>query len=174
MDKPWKIILLLAGIFVTGATTGGLVAVRVCREKLERPRQLPSVEQWTYERLRRLKARLKLTPEQVEKVKPVMRRDMEELGQLRGNFFAASRTIVDRMEKDIAAVLTPEQLQEFEKVKQESAVRWRRMMQDRERGGKGRSGPGHDRPRRPPAPDGQPGEPGKPPPPPGGGDDDAD
>jgi hypothetical protein len=164
MDKPWKIILLLAGIFVTGATTGGLVAVRVCKEQLDKPKQPPPVEQWTVERLKRLKERLKLSPEQVEKVKPVMKRDMEELSQLRGDFFTKSRTIVDRMEKDIAAHLTPEQLQEFEKVKQESAERWRRM-QERERGDKK-----HDGPRRPG--DGKPGEPGKGPPPPSGGDED--
>ncbi|HYC70901.1 MAG TPA: hypothetical protein VEB66_06830 [Opitutaceae bacterium] len=163
MDKPWKIILLLAGIFATGATTGALVAVRVCKDKLEKPKSPPPMEQWAPERLKRLKERLKLTPEQVEKLKPVMRRDMEELGQIRGTFFGESRRVIERMERDIAAELTPAQRQEYEKVKQESAERWRKMMQERERSGKPR-GPEHDGPRRPA--DGKPGEPA---PPPGGG-----
>lgn len=172
MDKPWKIILLLAAIFAMGATTGGLLAVRVCKDKHEK-RKPPPVERWAPERLRKLEERLKLTPEQVEVLKPIMRRDMEQLGQIRGSFFAESRRVIERMERDIATHLTPEQQQEFEKVKQESAERWRKMMEHRGRGGRrgdhgagGREGPGRQ-PQEAPTGDSKP--PLPPSPPPGGG-----
>ncbi len=149
MDKPWKIILLLAGIFVAGATTGSLVAVRVNKEKMGKSRSLP-VEQWAPNRLRMLSQRLELTPAQMERLRPILRRDMEDLARIRSQSVTESRRIIDRMEKDIADQLTPGQKAEYEKVKQQTEERFRRMMQEREqRGGKGRpGGSGPDGPRR--------------------------
>lgn len=145
MDKPWKIILLLVGIFLTGATTGGLVAVRVAKERVERPRP-PPVDQWAHERLRKLNQRLGLAPEQLEQLRPILRRDMEELGRIRSQSVAESQRVVDRMEKDIAARLTPEQRVEYDKIKKETAERFRRIMQDREKM-KGSGAPGERRSR---------------------------
>jgi hypothetical protein len=147
MDKPWKIVLLLLGIFITGATTGGLVAVRLCRDQAERPRALP-VDQWAQERLGRLIKRLNLTPEQSEKLRPILRSHMEELGRIRAQMVSDSRPVIERMEREIAIQLTPEQLAEYEKVKQETAERFRRMQQDRERGKNRPDFGGPDSPRR--------------------------
>lgn len=167
MDKRWKIVLLLAGIFATGAATGALVATRVIKEKMSRGRSL-SVEQWAPERMRRLTERLELTPEQQEKVQPIIRRNFEELSRLRGEFAQESRRVVQQMEREIASHLTPEQQAKYEQVKRETEERFRRMMQERVRSGKGRPDGPDDGPRR--RPEGPPGGTGSPPPrPPEGG-----
>jgi len=164
MDKRWKIVLLLLGIFATGAATGALVAARLVKEKVSRSRSLP-VEQWAPERIRRLTERLELTPEQQEQLRPIIRRDFEELSRLRGEFAQDSQRIVQQMEREIASHLTPAQQAEYEQVKRETAERFRRMMQERVRSGKGRpDGPGDGPYRRPQGPAGEPASPPKRPP----------
>lgn len=163
MDKPWKIVLLLLGIFCTGATTGGLVAVKVCANKLGRGPALP-VDQWAPERLRKLSQRLQLTPEQIDRLRPILRRDMEDLARIRAQSVDESRRIIDRMEKDITSQLTDEQKVEYAKVRRETEERFRRMKQEREqRGGP----PGERRPKAERGPEGEP-HPPAPAPKPGG------
>ncbi len=179
MDKPWKVILLLVGIFAAGGVAGGFVGREFARKKKDSGQHTPlPVEQWAPEQLRRLVQRLQLTPEQSERLRPILRRDMEDLGRNRGQYLSESRRIIERMEKDIADQLTPEQKAEYEKIKQERAERFRRMTQDRKNrpDGEGRGGPDGPR-RRPDRPLGEPGpggpppgqKPGEPKPPPGGG-----
>lgn len=151
MDKPWKIVLLLLAIFATGATTGGLVAVKVCAKKAERGPSLP-VEQWAPDRLRKLVQRLKLSPEQAERLRPILRRDMEDLGRIRAQSVEESRRIIERMEKDIMSQLTDEQKVEYAKIRRETDERFRRMKLERERARTEGGPPGERRPRpdRPP------------------------
>lgn len=144
-SRPWKIVLLLVGIFIAGGVTGAFFALQVGQKTLQR-RGLP--EQWGPARLRVLSARLGLSPEQVERLKPVFRRDIEDLARLRQQGFAESRRILERMERDIAAVLTPEQRARFEEFNRE--LRQRRAPEFR-RGERG------DRRERPPPPERGPG-----------------
>lgn len=140
--RPWKIVLLLVGIFVAGGVTGAFVALQVGQKTLQR-RGLP--EQWGPARLRVLSERLGLSPEQVERLRPIFRRDIEDLARLRQQGFAESRRILERMERDIAAVLSPEQRARFEEFNRE--LRQRRAPEIR-RG---------DRRERPPPPERGPG-----------------
>jgi Spy/CpxP family protein refolding chaperone len=151
--KPWKIILLLVGIFGAGCVAGGFIAVNLAQKAFQR-RGLP--EQWGPARLKILSERLSLTPEQVERLKPIVRRDMEDLTRLRQQGFAESRRILERLERDIGAVLTPEQKAKFEQFNREQR---QRRMQEFRRGERG------ERRERPPgAPEGPPGpRPGPPP-----------
>lgn len=147
MEKPWKLILLLAGIFLSGTLAGGLVGVNFGK-KARRPG--PQPDQWQTQRLSVLEERLGLTPEQVEKVKPILRHNFADLKKIRDDTLAASRTVIERMEHDVAEQLTPEQQEKYEQLKKESRERFRRMIPDRERApGKG----GEPRERRPRAGD---------------------
>ena len=148
--KPWKIILLLLGIFGAGCVAGGFIAVNLAQKAFQR-RALP--EQWGPARLKILSERLSLTPEQVERLKPIVRRDMEDLSRLRQQGFAESRRILQRLERDIGAVLTPEQKAKFEQFNREQ--RQRRMQEFRR---------GERRERPPGAPEGPPGPRPEPPP----------
>lgn len=155
-DKPWKLVLLLTGIFLAGGVAGGFVTLEVGKNML-RKRLAP--EAWGPARLKKLEEQLKLTPAQIERLKPIVRRDVEDMGRLRQQGFLETRRILERMEKDIAAVLTPEQRAKFEKLNEEMRERARRLMERRERGDKSE--------RRGPPPEGKDGPP--PPPPEGKG-----
>lgn len=149
-DKPWKLVLLLTGIFLAGAVAGGFVSLEVAHNML-RKRLAP--DNWGPARLKLLAERLELTPDQVERLKPIVRRDVEDLNRLRQQSFAETRRILERMEKDIAAVLTAEQKEKFQKLNQEMRERARRMFEQR-RGEKGehRGPPPADRDGPPPMP----------------------
>ncbi|MBI2516751.1 MAG: hypothetical protein HYV95_07515 [Opitutae bacterium] len=144
MDKPWKIVLVLVGMFAAGLVTGGFVAARVIKNIVEK-RAMP--EQWGPARLKMLANRLELTPEQLEKLRPIVRRDVEDLGRTRNYAFHETKRILERMERDISAVLTPEQRVKFEQINREFRERADRFM--RERGLRGGPGAGQrDRPPR--------------------------
>jgi Spy/CpxP family protein refolding chaperone len=123
-DKPWKLVLLLTGIFLAGAVTGGFVSVRVIRNWAQRAAQ---PEQWGPSRLKLLAKRLELTPEQVEKLQPIVKRDMDDLNRIRQSGFRDARRILERMEADISAELTPAQKEKFDKLNQEFRERMQRF-----------------------------------------------
>lgn len=116
MNKPWKVIIVLLGIFAAGGVTGGFVTLRVCKNKvLNRP--VP--EEWAPKHLKRLVDRLALTPEQQEQVRPIVRRNMEQLNRIRNQSMAETQTVVEGMQRDISAQLTPEQRTKFEQMNRE-------------------------------------------------------
>ncbi len=164
MDKPWKIALVLLGIFVAGALTGGAVAIRFVQKKFA---ARPMPEQWAPMQMKRLAERLDLSPEQKEQLHPIVRRNMEQLNRLRTYSFAETRSIIERMQREIADKLTPEQRTKFEQMNKELRERAQRFQQ--ERGGPRRFGPddGRDRPLRERPPGEKPAD--APPPKPGGG-----
>jgi Spy/CpxP family protein refolding chaperone len=124
MNSPWKLTLLLVGIFLAGAVTGGMVTKGYLRKEIAK-RFAP--EQMGKDRLAKLTKRLDLTPEQVEQIKPILQRDTAELIRTVRTSFAESRRIATRMDREISAVLTPEQKAKFDKMIQERRQNVRRM-----------------------------------------------
>ena len=158
MNKTWKLVLLLTGIFLAGGVAGSFLTVRFGREWIA---QRAEPEQWANHHIRKLTDRLELKPAQVDELKPIIQRNMEELVRRRSDFMAASRTIFERMEKQIADRLTPEQRIKFEEYNREKRERMKKRAEEiRARGDRPDDGP------RPPPPGGHGGQP--PPPPPGG------
>jgi Spy/CpxP family protein refolding chaperone len=116
MNQPWKVIVVLIGIFAAGGVTGGFVTLRACRDKfLNRP--VP--EEWEPKHLKKLSERLSLTPEQKEQVRPIIRRSMEQLNRLRNQSMAETRVVVEGMQREISEQLTPEQRLKFEQMNRE-------------------------------------------------------
>ncbi|MBL9214349.1 MAG: hypothetical protein JNG83_02620 [Opitutaceae bacterium] len=151
MNQTWKVIVVLVGIFVAGGVTGSFVTQRYLREKLA---NRPGPEQWAPRHLKRLAERLELTPAQEEQVKPIVRRNMEELNRVRASSLAETRQVFERMEREIAAQLTPEQKAKFEQMNREFRERARKFNLERSGGG---PRPAKERPegeRPPPPPDG--------------------
>lgn len=161
-DKPWKLVLLLTGIFLAGAVAGGFVTLEVGKSMF-RKRLAP--DNWGPARLKMLEKHLELTSEQIERLKPIVRRDVEDLNRLRQQSFQQTRRILERMEKDIAAVLTPEQKQKFERLNAEMRERARRMFEQR-RGERLEKGERPDKGERRGPPPREPGDSDGPPPPP--------
>ncbi len=153
MNKPWKLILLLVGIFIAGSVTGALVMQRIGRASSAK-RPLP--EQWAPLHLKRLVDRLDLQPEQVDQLRPIVRRNMEQLNRLRAFSLAETRSGVEQMEREIADKLSPEQRAKFERLNKEMRERAKRLGHDRLPGG-----PNAPRPERPRPPGGAPLPPGE-------------
>ncbi|HVZ65869.1 MAG TPA: hypothetical protein VG936_14990 [Lacunisphaera sp.] len=143
MTQPWKVVLVLIGIFLAGAVTGGLVVARFGRELIA---HRPMPDQWAAVQLRRLAERLDLTPQQQEELKPIIRRNMEELRKLRNYAMSESRTVFERMQREIGEKLSPEQRAKYEQMQNDFRDRARRVFPDRPWRGPG--GPGGPRPDR--------------------------
>jgi uncharacterized membrane protein len=159
MNKPWKMVLVLAGIFLAGGVTGAFVFMRFGHQWMARR---PGPEQWAPNHLKRLVERLELKPEQAELIRPIVRRNMDELNRVRTESMAETRSIFQRMEQEISAQLTPEQRAKFEQMNKEFRERAKRFMPDRQNRP---AGPGGPRPEQEP-PAGEPGKPSDGPPPP--------
>jgi Spy/CpxP family protein refolding chaperone len=164
MNKPWKMILMLAGIFIAGGITGSFITLRLGHQWMARH---AGPEQWAPNHLKRLVERLDLKPEQTEQIHPIVHRNMEEVNHLRNESMTETRRIIERMEREISDKLTPEQRAKFEQMNREFRERTRRFMPDRQNR---QSGPGGPRPERERPAGGPDGSPGTPPPdkPPGG------
>ena len=150
--KPWKIIVLLVGIFLAGGVTGAFVMLRVGHDLVARR---PRPEQWAPQQLKRLIDRLDLKPDQVELLRPIIHRNMEEISRLRSYSIQETRTIYERMEREISAQLTPEQRTKFEQLNKEMRERARKFMPDGPNRGPGLGGPRPER-SQPPGGPGQP------------------
>ncbi len=142
MNKPWKVIIVLIGIFAAGGVTGGFVTLRVCKNKIL---NRPVPEEWAPKHLKRLVDRLALTPEQQEQIRPIVRRNMEQLNRVRNHSLAETQTVVEGMQRDISEQLTPEQRTRFEQMNlelrqareaREKAEREKRSNLERTLGGK--------------------------------------
>jgi Spy/CpxP family protein refolding chaperone len=129
--NPWKIILVLVGIFAAGGVTGGFVTLKACKDKMM---NRPVPEEWEPKHLKKLSDRLDLTPEQREQVRPIIRRKIEHLHRLRNHSMEETRVVVEAMQREISEMLTPEQRVKFEQMNRElREAREARERQERER-----------------------------------------
>ncbi len=127
-NKPWKLILLLAAIFLAGGVTGAFIMMRIGRKMIaERP--LPG--QWAPLHMSKLAERLSLQPEQVELLRPIVHRNFEDLGRLRASCMAETQLIFVRMEREVAEKLTPEQRVKFDELNRQMRERARKFMPNR-------------------------------------------
>jgi Spy/CpxP family protein refolding chaperone len=153
MDKPWKVIFAFVGVFVAGAIFGGVFTVGVGKkfrpeERVKRPAATAPVaktpnattsrKQGTDAKpaqaktgviqptiMRQLTQRLGLTSEQKERVRPIVTRAAEDMARLGREHLADTARVMDRMNEDISALLTPEQRLQLENMKQERLERVR-------------------------------------------------
>jgi Spy/CpxP family protein refolding chaperone len=149
MNKPWQVCLVLVAIFAAGGISGALVAFQMARRHVPSP---PGV--WGARRIENVARELELTPAQMERVRPIVKRNVEELTKLSRQAQKPVHEILERMETEISAVLTPEQRTKYEQILKERRD-VRRRMQD-QHGMRGEWERRSDE--RPPAPPPKPGE----------------
>lgn len=128
MNKPWKVILVFVGLFLAGALCGSALTMRILKGSRPDGRQ-PA----RFDMMERLEKGLKLTDEQKEKIRPIVRRSQEETQRLRRENVREIAAAMDRMHNDIAAELTPEQrakLEDMRKRFRERAEHVRGMLRD--------------------------------------------
>jgi Spy/CpxP family protein refolding chaperone len=130
MDKPWKVILAFTGIFLAGILVGGLVTLRVVKNVAHR---LPMSDQFGPQLMRRLVTQLELSPDQEEKMKPIVNQAAEELRQLRHTTQRTTESVIVRMQGEIAALLTPAQKTKLDDLVAQQRDRLKRFGEERAR-----------------------------------------
>lgn len=138
MDKPWKVIFAFVGVFIAGAVFGGLFTFRIGDHLLQKqgrpmggrgalapgqqPMQRPllggSQPVQPAQLLRRYAERLELTTEQKERIRPLVQRAAMDIRRQQQNHFRESGVILQRLQRDIADELTPEQRSTLRKMEQ--------------------------------------------------------
>ncbi len=115
--KKITIIGSLIALFIFGGVCGFAIALRIVKNTLNEQRLVQ-------ERQREDTKRLKFTPEQIEKTKPLYEQMQKDLTKVKDN---AVFGIVDAsitLARDLSAMLTPEQQKEFAKLGEERRARF--------------------------------------------------
>lgn len=152
MSQQWKVLLAFTGIFVAGAVAGGVVMLRVGVEKAraEQRAQVPakvSEPAVVSPRLMQSLRQLKLTPEQTEKVQPLINEASDKIAAISRQNMAATNDLLEALDAKISPMLTDEQRKQLDerKMRRDDQVNNRVNASSRGRGGPGsqlRGGPG--------------------------------
>jgi Spy/CpxP family protein refolding chaperone len=126
--RRWKIILTLVAIFLAGAVTGGVFALGVARKALNR--QI-NPGRWPASLLEAYQKRLQLTPEQIEQLRPVIEDSRREWANTVRSAVNSYAGIIRRLDEQLKPLLTPEQLAEHERLREEMRARFRRQFRER-------------------------------------------
>lgn len=124
MNKPWKLILLLVGIFLVGAGSGVIVGLRIPRAM---PPLMPPPEKWADLHLKRAISKLAVTPAQLAEIEPIVRQRMKELGEFRAKFLSDNQALRIQMESEVAAKLNAEQRTIYEEHNRRFREKQRRL-----------------------------------------------
>lgn len=128
--KKWKVIAAMTGIFLAGAVTGAVLAARVIQKVAERNL---SPERWPAALVDTYRKRLDLTPEQVEQMRPVVEQSREEWRRTMGGAVMGYGAIVQRLDRELKPLLTPEQLVKHAEIREE----WQRRFREKFRANPG-------------------------------------
>ena len=120
--KHWKIILSLTAIFVAGAVTGSVITFKVVRNVVK-ARTNPDL--WSSRVLRDYKHRLKLTPEQIEHIRPLMMEANREMKMTRGDYLQAHGQLIRELHASLDQELTSEQRRVLDNIRNEQMRRFR-------------------------------------------------
>jgi len=102
----WKIVLSLVAIFLAGSVTGGLLTIAIVKHEVRRQ---SDPNQWVQLTMQRWRSRLRLTPAQEEKLKPIVETTVNELRTLRTSDLRQSDEIFARAQARIDPELTADQ-----------------------------------------------------------------
>ena len=113
--KPWLVIIL---VFAAGVA-GGVVATRATvRHYIQEAVSKPDTVRNLMEQ--RLVRRLQLKPEQRRQTHQILVKRQTELRDLRAEFASRFLQAVSNANSEISATLTPQQREEFEKIKEQN------------------------------------------------------
>lgn len=122
--RHWKVVLALVALFLLGAATGTVVTLKVVKRVIE-GRTNP--ERMSQSLLQEYQRRLRLTPEQIERIRPILQRTGREMGELRSEMAGRTFQVIRLSHEEIAAELQPEQREEFARVNREMRERFRQQ-----------------------------------------------
>ena len=112
----WKLGLYVLVIFLAGGGTGALITWRMCQGRVSTPLTPAQIGA----RLRaRFQSRLDLTPEQMNKINPLIDRAMRQVEVIREETASHVFANVSNLHEQVLLVLTPEQKAKFEQLERE-------------------------------------------------------
>ncbi|MER3445702.1 MAG: hypothetical protein C4291_02190 [Candidatus Dadabacteria bacterium] len=114
--RNWKVALYLVAIFTAGAITGSFATVQVFKH-IAYARRNPG--NWSAMVMKHLESDLKLTLEQVQRIKPIVDQSVRELEAIRSKTIYQSAQIISQSEEQIAQELTPDQQKRFQEIQQQ-------------------------------------------------------
>ena len=120
--RHWKIVLALTGLFLLGAATGTVVTLKVVKRFIESRTNPDRMSQTLFQEYDR---RLHLTPEQIERIRPILQRTAREMWDVRAEGARRTFQVIRLSQEEIAAELTPAQREEFERVNEMLRERYR-------------------------------------------------
>lgn len=101
-----KAMLYLAAIFLAGTAAGFVAGHALARRQALRP---PQAAEMTQHMIARLQEQLKLTPEQLENIRPLVERNSIELGAIHRQSWEQVSESLKKLNQQIAGYLTVEQ-----------------------------------------------------------------
>ncbi len=143
MAKTWQVILATVAIFLAGLVTGGATALGVVRWVARHPRVNPAqmapyglrpgngqVQQINPQLMRSFANQLDLTAEQRGRIIPIVRRTSAQLGRDRREIQLTVALAIEKMQDEIADVLTPEQRAKFEELIRQQRAKLQQFKQN--------------------------------------------
>lgn len=124
--RHWKMILGLGAIFGSGFLTGVVTSVATIVHLVNKPEP---VKQWVEARLKELDHRLKLTPEQRERIRPIVEKASARFRKIGAEAFSEIIVTAKETHEEVSKELTPEQRTEFNKYRQEVIAKLRELAQ---------------------------------------------
>jgi uncharacterized membrane protein len=119
--RHWKIVLCIGAIFVVGAITGGALTLKAVHTTILRTVVRNGLfGDWPNSTMKRLQARLKLRPEQVQKIRPILEDTGKELKGTTREAFGQIVSITTRNNEMVAQELDPEQRRIFDQMNEET------------------------------------------------------
>ncbi|WP_395737309.1 hypothetical protein [Prosthecobacter sp.] len=119
--KKFSIVISLFGLFILGALFGVGLALPFAKK-------LISEDHFVQQRMKEEIKRLKLTPEQIEKSKPIYDQLRQDLAKIKNDTLVSIAQASIRQSTDLAGLLTPEQIEEFKKLGDERRVKFEKFM----------------------------------------------
>lgn len=104
--KHWKILLLMAGIFAFGMISGAVLTAGALGKSAIK---ILSLDGWANRTVNEYRRDLKLTPEQVAKIRPLVDNFQPLMLGIRNETILKIATVSKKMNEDISPVLTAEQ-----------------------------------------------------------------
>src|SRR2546421_10312333 len=108
----WKIAFLVLATFVVGAVTGAFFVMGSAKDEMRRTRD---PRRWFSNTPDRWRSEMKLTPDQEQKIRPVLQQIDDELTNLRSMDLRETEGILSRGEDRINAILRPDQREQLHK-----------------------------------------------------------
>ena len=111
-----KAILYLVAIFIAGAACGSIIGYSSGKQQAVSPARQKEISERT---LKRLQARLNLTPEQFGKIKPIVEQNSASMQNLQRESWLRVSDTFKRMNAQISTYLTEEQRHKLDAMENE-------------------------------------------------------